>query len=287
MRSATNSLRDHLNALRTGDAKTLVADLYTFALRGGLVLTYTNADVSIDWNGYLYLADSVLVEGLKLNCASGLDVDQQQITISARTTDKVDGVPFLQAVRNGVFDGCEIVRERAFLESWNASPIGSVTMFKGRVGTIDRIGRVTAEVTVNSDLVLLDLDMPRNMYTPNCQHVLYDSGCTLAKAAFGTNGYVASGSTAVDIIWSAGSGIYNQGTITFTSGSNNGVTANVKHGFPGGLRLSYPLPTVPVNGDSFVVYQGCDHTRETCRDKFGNLANFRGFPYIPQPSAAV
>ena len=67
-------------------------------------------------------------------------------------------------------------------------------LFKGRIGTVDNVGRTSAQITVNSDLVLLDLQMPRNVYSPACQHVLYDSGCTLIKSAFGTAGTVGTGS---------------------------------------------------------------------------------------------
>lgn len=286
MRSASPALLSHLNALRSGDGKTLVADLYTFTLRTGTILTYTNADVTIVWNGYTYLADSVLVDGLRFKCAVGLDVDQQQITISARATDTVGGVPFLQALRNGVFDGAELQRERAFLTDWNAAPVGAVILFKGRVGTIDKLGRTLAEVTVNSDLVLLDIDMPRNVYAPNCQHVLYDSGCTLAKNAFGASGTVGAGSTASVVKWSSSSNVYKQGTITFTSGALNGVTATIKDADAASLTLAAPLLSVPATGVTFTAYQGCDHTRAACLSKFNNLINFRGFPDIPPPTAA-
>jgi uncharacterized phage protein (TIGR02218 family) len=221
--------------------------------------------------------------------APGLEVDQQQITVSARATDTVGGVSFLQALRNGVFDGCEIQRERAFLNSWSctdtANPIGSVILFKGRIGTVDNVGRTSAQITVNSDLVLLDLQMPRNVYSPARQHMLYDSGCTLIKSAFGTAGTVGAGSTGSIINWSGASVNFIQGTITFSSGINAGVSTNVKSAIAVvSLSLSYPLLNAPSAGDGFTVYFGCDHTLSTCTTKFNNLANFRGFPFIPPPT---
>lgn len=294
MRAATNALKDYVNALRANrDVQAIVADCYTFKLRTGLILTYTNADVPVTLNGYVYAANSILVDGLKFKCATGLDVDQQQITISARATDTVGAVPFLQALRNGVFDGCAIQRERAFLNSWSpadtANPIGSVILFKGRIGTIDSVGRTTAQITVNSDLILLDLQMPRNVYAPACQHVLYDSGCGLVKSAFGFAGTVGAGSTNSVVNWAgAVAEKFHQGTITFSSGINAGVTANIKSAVPGvSLTLSYPLTNAPATGDAFTAYWGCDHTQATCTNKFNNVANFRGFPYIPPPTFAV
>jgi uncharacterized phage protein (TIGR02218 family) len=153
---------------------------------------------------------------------------------------------------------------------------------------VDEIGRTSAKLTVNSDLALLDIDMPRNVYQPTCLHTLYDSGCTLVKNAFGTNGTVGSGSTASAINWSGASANFVQGSITFTSGVNAGVTATVGSVAAGSsMSLLYPLESVPAAGDGFTVYYGCDHTPGTCRSKFNNLANFRGFPYVPPPQMAI
>lgn len=292
MRAATTAVINYLNALRANpDATAIVADCFTFTLRTGLILTYTNADAPVTLNGYVYAANSVLVEGLEFKCDVGLSVDQQKIVLAARLTDTIGGIPFLQAIRNGLLDGAEVQRERAFLNSWSAAdranPVGSVILFKGRVGEINSVGRTAAEISVNSDLVLLDIDMPRNLYGPNCQHVLYDSGCTLVKSAHGASGTVGAGSSLVQINWASSSAIYAQGTITFSSGANTGASANVKNADSGALYLSYPLPNAPSTGDALTVYQGCDHTQYTCTNKFGNLANFRGFPYIPPPTFAI
>ena len=122
-------------------------------------------------------------------------------------------------------------------------------LFKGRLGVVDEIGRTSAKLTVNSDLVLLDIDMPRNVYQPTCLHTLYDSGCTLVKNAFGTNGTVGSGSTASVINWSGASANFQQGSITFTSGVNAGVTATVGSVVAGtSLTLLYPLESAAGGG---------------------------------------
>ena len=290
MKTASSSVIAYLNALRTDpDAIAIVADCYTIWLLDGMVLTYTNADLPITLNGLVYLANSVLIDGLRYKCSVGFDVDQQQITISATTGDTVGGNPILQAIGEGVFDGAEIQRERVFLNSWSstdrADPVGSVILFKGRVGKIDKIGRASAEITVNSDLVLLDLQMPRNIYSPACQHVLYDSGCTMIKSAYAANGTVGAGSMAALINWTGATANFVQGTILFTSGANSGVTANVKSAVPGtSLTLSYPLPETPSAGDAFTAYWGCDHTQATCVNRFDNFVNFRGHPYVPLPS---
>ena len=206
------------------------------------------------------------------------------------TSDTITGgAPFLQALRDGSFDGCEIERGRVFFsDRIGGAAIGDVTLFKGRLGTVDQIGRTSAKLTVNSDLVLLNIDMPRNLYQSTCLHTLYDSGCTLVKNAFGTNGTTGAGSKASIINWSGADPAYQQGSITFTSGVNAGVTANVNTVVAGvSLTLGYPLQSPPSPGDGFTAYQGCDHTPGTCQSKFSNLSNFRGFPYVPPAQMAI
>jgi uncharacterized phage protein (TIGR02218 family) len=291
MKPASTALIAYLNAVRaSADATLLMADAFTFTLRSGIVLCYTNVDVTFTYGGNTYLGNSVLIDGLKYKAAIGLDVDQQQISVAARGTDIIaGGAPFLQALRDGSFDGCEIVRYRVFFsDRIGGTAIGSVLLFKGRLGNVDQIGRSSAKLTVNSDLVLLDVDMPRNVYQATCLHTLYDSGCTLAKSAFGTSGTVGAGSTASVINWGGANANVVQGSITFTSGVNSGATATVGAIAPASsLTLLYPLPSVPAAGDGFTVYDGCDHTPATCNAKFNNLSNFRGFPYVPPPQMAI
>jgi uncharacterized phage protein (TIGR02218 family) len=291
MKPASSALISYLNTARANpDVPLYMADCFTFTLRSGLILRYTNVDVSFSYSGNSYLGNAILVDGLKYKASVGLEVDQQQVTVAARSTDTISGgAPFLQALRDGTFDGCEIERDRVFFsDQIGGTAVGSVTLFKGRLGTVDQIGRTSAKLTVNSDLVLLDIDMPRNVYQPTCLHALYDSGCTLVKNAYGASGTVGSGSTASRINWSGANVNYRQGSITFTSGVNVGVTATVGSVAAGtSLVLIYPLQSVPAAGDGFTVYYGCDHTPGTCQAKFNNLANFRGFPYVPPPQTAI
>jgi uncharacterized phage protein (TIGR02218 family) len=291
MKPTSSALLTYLNNARGNpDVPLIFADAFTFTLMSGLVLCYTNVDVSFAYSGATYLANSVRVDGLKYAAKTGLEVDQQQITVAALATDTIAaGAPFLQALRDGSFDGCEIRRNRVFFSDViGGTAIGDVLLFKGRLGVVDEIGRTTAKLTVNSDLVLLDIDMPRNVYQPTCLHTLFDSGCTLVKNAFGSSGVVGPGSTASIINWSGANASFQQGSITFTSGVNNGATATVGSAVAGtSLTLLYPLESVPAGGDTFTVYSGCDHTPGTCQSKFNNLVNFRGFPYVPPPQMAI
>jgi uncharacterized phage protein (TIGR02218 family) len=41
------------------------------------------------------------------------------------------------------------------------------------------------------------------------------------------------------------------------------------------------MPEPIALGDTFAVTAGCDKRFPTCRDRFNNTVNFRGFPHIP------
>ena len=43
---------------------------------------------------------------------------------------------------------------------------------------------------------------------------------------------------------------------------------------------------MPEPGDTFSVFAGCDKTFATCKAKFDNALNFRGFPHLPGNDAA-
>lgn len=47
------------------------------------------------------------------------------------------------------------------------------------------------------------------------------------------------------------------------------------------LGFSAPVGDWVEVGDLLTVTAGCDRRLTTCREKFGNVANFRGFPHVP------
>jgi len=291
MKSITPALLTYLNAFRpTLDTPLAKANLFTITLMNGAVWTFCDFELPFSWNSLTYSVTGLRVSGLKYKASIGLNVDKQDISVVAAPTDTYGGIPFLQALQQGVFDAAHIQRDLAFftpaangLYPPVITPIGTITMFKGRVADVKSIGRTTATIEVASDTVLLDIDMPRNLYKANCCNIFCDSGCGLNKASFQTAGNVGLNSTFSAIRWVGAAMAHQQGTIAFTSGANAGYEATIKSvaaGFE--LQLMYSLPNAPGVGDSFIVTKGCAHTKDACA-AYGNLGNFRGFPYVPPP----
>jgi uncharacterized membrane protein (DUF441 family) len=123
VKTTTPALATYLNSFApSADQKLIFWDLFTITLQAGScagiatgqVLAYTNADYPVAWNSLTYLSNSLLVSGLKYKATTGVSVDKQQITIAAYASMTIGGIPFLQAIQQGLFDGAEIQRERAF-----------------------------------------------------------------------------------------------------------------------------------------------------------------------------
>jgi uncharacterized phage protein (TIGR02218 family) len=288
MKQTTTAVINLINAARAApDAPIAFAECFTFITTTGTQYTWTNVDYDVVYSGYTFNAEGPLVSGLKYKGSIGLEVDKQQITIAARPTDLIGTAPFLIALRDGAFDGAPVYRDRVFLTSPMGTVVGGVRLFQGRISTVDNVGRTQATLTVASDLVILDYDMPKNLFSATCLHVLYDTGCGVIRGTFSLDGTCGAGSTSGTIYFSGARAGDAQGSLVFTSGANSNVRATVKSVVVGSAyNLMYPLPFAPTVGDAFNVAYGCDHTQGTCQGKFNNLPNFRGFPYVPPPQLA-
>ena len=53
------------------------------------------------------------------------------------------------------------------------------------------------------------------------------------------------------------------------------------------LELWQPMTREVAEGDRFTITAGCDKQFSTCREKFANQLNFRGFPHMPGNDFAV
>jgi uncharacterized phage protein (TIGR02218 family) len=265
-----------------------IAELYTITLFGGTVLRYTDADGDLVYAGNIYSSTSPKVTRDKIKVTAGIQVDSMGVKLYAGISDLIQGIPFPQFCANGGFDGAKFKVERCFMPSYGDTSAGVINMFSGRVSDV-KPSRTEIELAVVSDVELLDVVMPRNVYSVGCSHTLYSTGCGVLKASFATATTCLIGSSASTLLCGLAqtSAYFDGGTILFTSGQNAGATRTVKSYTPGVLNLSLPLPYPPAVGDAFTAFAGCDKQQATCSGKFNQLTHFRGFPYVPTPEASV
>ena len=148
-------------------------------------------------------------------------------------------------------------------------------------GRVLKASATDSEVTLDCESVFSSLKRVglRARYELSCRHSLYDVGCTLSMSSFMLVAYV-SGVDGSDLTVADAAthpdGYYTGGVARDTHGVYRLIISHV-----GTLvKLARPFNTTPNNTD-VTLYPGCDKLKATCINKFNNLPNFGGFPFIP------
>lgn len=275
MKTASTAL---IELLQTNEF--IMADLYTFTLRDGTNYRFTNYDTNLTWNGNTFLKKGLLIHRSGVSLVTGVQVDNLDITINADDSNFYNNVNFFQLLANGGLDGATLELKRLFFTD-PLTPVGDVWIFSGRVSEVST-SRFEAQITINSDLELLNIQMPKNLYQPSCIHAVYDSGCAASKSYVSAMALSDSTNRIINAQISQEAGWFNEGIIEFLSGANAGVTRTIKTHTTNRIEVTLTLPNIVQVGDTFRLLAGCDRTMATCKAKFNNLLNYRGYPYLPQ-----
>jgi uncharacterized phage protein (TIGR02218 family) len=158
--------------------------------------------------------------------------------------------------------------------------IGSM-IWKGRVASVNLTGS-KAKVTLESIFTSIGRPGLRAVYQLSCRHALYKTsadgtkGCRLLPDSYVVNANVTDydGQT----LTVSGLGGYADGW--FTAGYL--VQAGIRYR----MILSHigdqiGIDRVLAHTGAIKIYPGCNHLMTDCKNKFDNLDNFGGFPWIP------
>lgn len=290
MRNASAAL---ISLLNTG-TEFQVADILTIVQADGTVTRLTSWSQRItvvsQYDGLSHtFAPTFPFKRGPTKLVIGTEVDSLSVTLEPAPTDLLGGIPWPAAAALGALDNAEVLLEKVFMATAGVTTPGTLILFWGMVGS-PTLTRSTVELNVQSDLIILQSQFPRNIYQPGCLNTLFDDACTLVRASFLVSSHANAGST-VDSINTAltqATDYFNLGTITFTSGVNDGLSRLVRS-FTHAAGVVVPMPAfpdAPANGDTFDIVPGCDKKLTTCDVKFSNLAHFRGLPVIPAAETA-
>jgi uncharacterized phage protein (TIGR02218 family) len=131
------------------------------------------------------------------------------------------------------------------------------------------------------------------VYTPDCDADLGDTRCGVNLASYTETGTVTAVASATrqftaTISGSRPAGFFDGGLLTWTAGANLGhPPLEVKSVSGSTVTLFLPTSFAIVVSDTFSISAGCNKSSATCNTKFSNIANFRGFPFVPGLDAAV
>lgn len=262
---------------------TTLATCWKIVRRDAVVKAYTDHDAAIVYDGDTY---TPLESGLPSNFSqnSSLKPSSMEVEMAYASATGTD-----TELRAGLYDYAEVW---TFKINWADTSMGIVKMACGRLGEVE-IRDNQARIELRSLTQLLAVPIGR-IYTPECDATLGDARCGVAMAGYtktGTVGAVTSNKVFVVSGTAAGQveGYYAYGKGVFSSGANNGLTMQIESYVAATnlLTLLEYMPYTVAPGDTFTLYAGCDRRFATCKTRFSNKDNFRGFPHIPGMDKAL
>ncbi|BAQ17991.1 DUF2163 domain-containing protein [Methyloceanibacter caenitepidi] len=275
MRAISSALQDHLDS-----GATTLCWCWRITRNDAVSFGFTDHDRDLEFGGTLYEAASGFT-GSEIASAVGLNVDTLDVD-GALKSDRLNEADLAA----GLFDNAAIEIYRV---NW-ADPDHRVLMRTGNLGEVSR-GAHHFRCEVRG--LAHALQQPKGRIIQyGCDADLGDARCKidLDQAAFSADGTVASLDASPRRFTASGleahaSNWFTRGLLTWESGANDGRTSEVKLHAKASSGVTIELWQRPSEaiaaGDGFKVQAGCDKQFGTCRAKFSNTANFRGFPHVP------
>ena len=245
----------------------------------GTRLGFTDHDRDLSFDGTTFEAAAGFTAS-EMRDALGLSVDNLEVT-SALQSDRLADAD-LDA---GLYDDAKV---EIFRVNWQ-DPDARVLMRTGSLGEVRRAGAsFTAEVRGLAHY----LQQPKGrLFQYTCDADLGDARCgvDLDDPALRSTGTITAVASArqftVSGLEAFAADWFTRGLLTFTSGATDGQKIEVKrHAIAGDvavLELWQPARAPLLPDQTFIVAAGCDKHIGTCRAKFANAVNFRGFPHMP------
>ena len=263
--------------LRSG--ATTVARAWALERADGVVMGFTDHDRDLAFDGVTFRADSGL-SARALAQSTGLAVDNTEAAgaLSAAALREED-------ILAGRYDGAAL---RIWEVNW-ADVAQRRMIFRGTLGEITRAdGAFRAELRGLAEA----LGQPQGrVYQGVCAAVLGDAACGVdlsqpgmsserpAEAVEGSRVFRFEEFAGFEERW------FEKGRLRVLSGAAQGLYGVIKNDRMNGagrrIELWEPIPADVAPGDMLRIEAGCDKRAATCRLKFGNFVNFRGFPHIP------
>jgi uncharacterized phage protein (TIGR02218 family) len=251
--------------------------------RDGQSFGFTDHDRALTVDGFAYEPQSGFATS-EARASLGMAADAVDVE-GALSSDVIAE----DDIAGGLFDGATV---QTLLVNWQ-TPAQFASIRRAVIGKIVRAdGRFVAEL----ESVAASLDRPNGRYLRRtCDARLGDARCGVNMSAGALSGsgavvqQTAPATIRVSGLGGFAAGWFSFGEISWTGGALQGRSAIVvDHRIASeGVLIALPADeAMPGPGDTFSIVAGCDKQFATCKAKFSNPVNFRGFPHLPGNDAA-
>lgn len=253
--------------------------LVLIELKNGRKMGFTDVDRDVVFNETLFKKSSGISPSA-ISYKSAMSVNNLEFEGIMTDEDFTE-----EDIRAGIFSGAFL---RLFRCNYMKIEDGVEILMSGWIGDITvENTKFSFEVRGLGQIVQTNVG---RTYMPSCDANLGDVRCGILIENFTVTGKVEAsniGNIVVDSSRLEEEGWFNYGLFTFTSGENKGYSVEVKEFKNGRFEFQLPFFKKIEEGDEYKVYAGCDKDVETCKAKYNNILNFRGFPSIPLPSVVL
>lgn len=275
MKSISPSLLAHM----AGELATL-ATLWKITRTDGQVFGFTDHDADITYGGVTYEAESgYTASAIRTSADLAVDNMEAEGMLSSATITDAD-------LAAGLWDAAAFVIMRV---NYADLTMGHEVQRAGTLGNISH-GQNHFSAELRGLMQSLQQAVGR-VYTPACDAALGDARCGVTLGSYTVTGSVTTATSArvfTDTARTEADGYFDGGLITWTSGDNDTYQMEVKSSTSAGvITLQQGMPNGTTIGDTYSLSAGCDKLLATCRDKFSNVVNFRGFPHVPGPDKVI
>lgn len=269
MKTVSANLKSHLQ----GETLT-ICTLWKITRTDEQVFGFTDNSRDVVYGGVTYeAATGHTPSSIKTSAALNVDNLEVESVLNAATITEAD-------VEAGLWDFATV---EIMLVNYLSLADGHMLLRKGWLGNV-KTGRNAFIAELRGMMQPLQQTIGR-IYTPACDVALGSAKCGITLASYTVTGAVTtatSGQVFTDTARSEVDGYFDGGLITWTSGLNDGYQMEVKTSTAAGvITLQQSMQNATVIGDTYSLSAGCDKTLDTCKAKFSNVVNFRGFPHIP------
>lgn len=156
-------------------------------------------------------------------------------------------------------------------------PPEAIIYWSGRIRAVTWSG-VEAKIHCNL-LGSFKRQGPNRLYQRLCPHILYSPECGLSPALYKVAGTITAVNGAVLTVDTASSQADGYWTAGYVQAGDDYRTVIAHSG--NDLTLTLQMAEAGV-GDTVDIFAGCDHSKTTCFNKFGdNTIHYGGTPYLP------
>lgn len=247
------------------------ATFWRIRRRDGVALGLTSHDRDLWFDGVLHRAAPGMLPSA-IRRTADLSPDSAEVQ-GALTHDSIPA----DDLAAGRFDGAAV---EIGVVDWET--LDRAVLYRGEIGGVaEEAGKFSAEL--RSAKADLEADtVPRT--SPTCRAQFCGPGCTLSAAKFTHEAVVATVDFAANRVPFAGApapAAMRDGGLRWLDGPHAGMAMEVVSADEAGLVLDRDLDPDLQPGTRALLREGCDHTVQTCSERFGNAINFQGEPFLP------